>query len=162
MKIPSRRKWQPTPVFLPKKSHGQRSMGGYSPWGCKRVRYDLVIKQQLSRCDVCVLSRFSHVWVCNPMDHSLPGSSVHGLLQARILEWITMPSSRKSSRPRDWTCIFCVSCIAGRFFSAESPGKLPRQLNSKESAYQCRRCGSILESRRSLGVRNSNSLQYSS
>ena len=34
-KIPWRRKWQPTPVFLPGKSHGQRSLAGYSPWGCK-------------------------------------------------------------------------------------------------------------------------------
>ena len=34
-KIPWRRKWQPTPVFLPRKSHGQRSLAGYSPWGCK-------------------------------------------------------------------------------------------------------------------------------
>ena len=34
-KIPWRRKWQPTPVFLPGKSHGQRSLVGYSPWGCK-------------------------------------------------------------------------------------------------------------------------------
>ena len=38
-KIPWRRKWQPTPVFLPGKSHGQRSLVGYSPWGC-RVRYN--------------------------------------------------------------------------------------------------------------------------
>ena len=34
-KIPWRRKWQPTPVFLPEESHGQRSLGGYSPWGRK-------------------------------------------------------------------------------------------------------------------------------
>ena len=34
-KIPWRRKWQPTPVFLPGKSNGQRSLAGYSPWGCK-------------------------------------------------------------------------------------------------------------------------------
>ena len=34
-KIPWRRKWQPTPVFLPRESHGQRSLVGYSPWGCK-------------------------------------------------------------------------------------------------------------------------------
>ena len=39
-KILWRRKWQPTPVFLPGKSHGQRSLGGYSPWGCKKVRHD--------------------------------------------------------------------------------------------------------------------------
>ena len=38
-------KWQPTPVFLPGKSHGQRSLAGYRPWGLKRVRHDLVTKQ---------------------------------------------------------------------------------------------------------------------
>ena len=52
--------------------------------------------------------------LCDPMDGSLPGSSVHGILQARILEWVAMPFSRGSSRPRDWTW---VSCIAGRFFT---------------------------------------------
>ena len=40
---PLRRKWQPTPVFLPGKSHGQRSLVGYSPWGRKRVRHDLAM-----------------------------------------------------------------------------------------------------------------------
>ena len=45
-KIPWRRKWQPTPVFLPGKSHGQRSLVGYSPWGCKRVRHELATRQQ--------------------------------------------------------------------------------------------------------------------
>ena len=44
--IPWRRKWQSTPVFLPGKSHGQKSLVSYSPWGCKRVGYDLVTKQQ--------------------------------------------------------------------------------------------------------------------
>ena len=44
-KIPWSRKWQPTPVFLPGKFHQQRSPVGYSPWSCKRVRYDLVTKQ---------------------------------------------------------------------------------------------------------------------
>ena len=39
------RKWQPTPVFLSRKSHGQRSLAGYSPWGHKRVKHDLVTKQ---------------------------------------------------------------------------------------------------------------------
>ena len=38
-KIPWRRKWQPTPVFLPGESHGQRRLAGYSPWGCKRARH---------------------------------------------------------------------------------------------------------------------------
>ena len=50
----------------------------------------------------------------DPMDYSPPGSSVHGILQARILEWVAMPSSRGSSSPRDQTCI---SCTAGEFFN---------------------------------------------
>ena len=50
----------------------------------------------------------------DPMDYSPPGSSVHGILQARILEWVAMPSSGGSSQPRDWTRI---SCTAGRFFT---------------------------------------------
>ena len=47
--------------------------------------------------------------LCDPMDYT-----VHGILQARILEWVAFPFSRGSSQPRDWTR---VSCIAGRFFT---------------------------------------------
>ena len=43
------------------------------------------------------------VW--DPMDHSPPGSSVHGILQARVLEWVAISFSRGSSRLRDWTCV---------------------------------------------------------
>ena len=50
----------------------------------------------------------------------LPGSSVHGISQAVILEWIAISFSRGSSRARDWACI---SCTAGRFFTTEPPGK---------------------------------------
>ena len=50
----------------------------------------------------------SRLTLCNPMDHSPPGSSVHGILQARILEWVAMPSSRGPSQPRDQTCISCI------------------------------------------------------
>ena len=45
------------------------------------------------------------------MDYSLPGSSVHGIPQERILEWVAMPSSRGSSQPRDRTHVYFVSCI---------------------------------------------------
>ena len=45
-KIPWRRKWQPTLVFWPGKSHEQRSLAGYSPWGCKRARHDSATKHQ--------------------------------------------------------------------------------------------------------------------
>ena len=50
----------------------------------------------------------------NPMDYSLPGSSVHGMFQARVLEWVAISFSRRSSWPRDWTL---VSCIVGRHFT---------------------------------------------
>ena len=60
-------------------------------------------------------SRFSHVQLfVTSLAYSPPGSSVHGILQARILEWVAMPSSRRSSQPRDWTWF---SCIAGRFLT---------------------------------------------
>ena len=51
------------------------------------------------------------------MDCSPPGSSVHGILQARILEWVAISFSRRSSRPKDQSRIFCISCLAGRFFT---------------------------------------------
>ena len=59
---------------------------------------------------------------CDHMDHSLPGSSVHGVLQVRILEWVAISYSRGSSWPRDRTHVSCISCIAGRFLTAESWG----------------------------------------
>ena len=49
--------------------------------------------------------------LCDAMDCSPPGSSVLGIFQARILEWVATPASRGSSRPRDWTCISYVCCI---------------------------------------------------
>ena len=49
--------------------------------------------------------------LCDPIDCSLPDSSVHGILQARILEWVAKPSSRGSTQLRDGNCISCVSCI---------------------------------------------------
>ena len=49
--------------------------------------------------------------LCDPMDYSPPGSSVHGISQARMLEWVAISSSRGSFRTRDWTCVSCVSCI---------------------------------------------------
>ena len=59
--------------------------------------------------------------VSNPMDYSSTGSSVHGILQARILEWVAVSFSRVSSRPRNITQ---VSCIAGRFFTVGAPRAL--------------------------------------
>ena len=72
---------------------------------------------------LCCLVTQSCLIIYNPKDCSLLGSSVHGLLHARILEWVAISSSRESSQPRDWTCISCGSCIAGGFFTTEPPGK---------------------------------------
>ena len=73
----------------------------------------------LWRRDMCfgnlkVLAIQSCPTLCDPMDCNLPGSCVHGIFQARILEWVAILFSRGSSRPRDRTR---VSCIADRFFT---------------------------------------------
>ena len=49
--------------------------------------------------------------LCNPMDYSLSGFSVHGIFQARILEWVAISSSRGSSEPSDQIHMSCISCI---------------------------------------------------
>ena len=61
-----------------------------------------------------VLVTQSCLTLCDPLDCSLPGSFVHEILQARILEWVAIPFSRGSSQPKDW---IEVSYIAGRFFT---------------------------------------------
>ena len=62
---------------------------------------------------LCLVAQ-SCLTLCDPRDCSLPGSSVHGILQARILDWVAISSSRGSSHPKDCTQ---VSCIAGGFFT---------------------------------------------
>ena len=64
----------------------------------------------------------SHVWLfCDLMDCSFPGSTVYGISQARILEWVAIPFSRGSSWPRDRTA---SPALAGRFYTTEPPGKV--------------------------------------
>ena len=64
------------------------------------------------------------VRLCDHMDCSLPGSSVHGISQAGILEWVAISSSRGFSQPRDQTRISLGFYIGrGRFFTTEPPGK---------------------------------------
>ena len=60
--------------------------------------------------------------LCDPMDHNLPVSSVHGILQAWILEWVAIPSSRGSSGSKVRVHVSYVSCIGSRFFTS---GTLP-------------------------------------
>ena len=56
-----------------------------------------------------VLVTQSYLTLCDTMDYSLPGSSVHGILQARILEWVAIPFLRGSSWPRDWTWVSWIA-----------------------------------------------------
>ena len=72
----------------------------------------------------CVLSHFSHVQLFEPMNCSLSGSSLRGILQARILEWVAFSFSKGSSQPRDWTRVSHVSCIVRCVLTtSKSPGK---------------------------------------
>ena len=66
--------------------------------------------------------------LCDPMDCSLPGSSVHGIFQTRILEWVAVPSSKGSFRPRDRICVSAISCLGRRLLFGR-PIELWRRLN---------------------------------
>ena len=86
----------------------------------RSLKYRIILKrsERILLC-TCLKVKVLIARLCltlrDPMDCSPPGSSVRGILQAGILEWVTMPSSRASSQPRDQTP---VSCIVGRFFRA--------------------------------------------
>ena len=66
-----------------------------------KVTYTLVVKTDNNEVKKEMLVAQSCPTLCDPMDCSPPGSSVHGVLQAEILEWVAIPFSRRSSRPRD-------------------------------------------------------------
>ena len=122
-----RRKWQPTPVFLPGKSHGQGSLAGYSPWGHKEPDmterlhlwsvYQQIIKDVRDLCIyvsylcVCIQLTQSCLTLYNPMDCRLPGTSVLGIFQATILEWVATSYTRGSFQPKHWILISCISCV---------------------------------------------------
>ena len=98
------------PTRLP---HPWDSPGKNTGVGCHFLPQCMKVKSESEVTQSCPTLR-------DLMDYSLPGSSVHGISQARIPEWVAIPSSRGSSPPRDQTRI---SCIVGRFFTAEPPGK---------------------------------------
>ena len=104
----------------PGDSAGQGSLACCSPRGCKesgttqRLNNKNILNayEPLKWSEVLVAQ--SCLTLGNPMDFSPPGSSVHEIFQARILEWVAISFSRGSSGPRDWTW---VSCTADRFFT---------------------------------------------
>ena len=73
----------------------------------------LILEMPVCIC-VCAKLLQSSETLCDPTDCSPPGSSVHGILQARILGWVAMPFSRGSFQPRSRTCVFYVSSIGKR------------------------------------------------
>ena len=79
-----------------------------------------LIIQGRSEMGVKVVAAQSCLTLCDPMDCSPPGSSVFGILQARMLEWVAIPFFWGSSRPKDWTW---VSYIAGGFLTIWATGE---------------------------------------
>ena len=109
-KIPWRRKWQPTPVFLPGKFHRQRTLTIYSPWSHKESG----MTWQLNNNKIAIYPKRTDTWprewsaqscpnLCDPTLCSPLGSSVLGILQARILDWKAISFSRGSFWCRDQT-----------------------------------------------------------
>ena len=91
--------------------------------------------------DVCACSvAQSCPTLCDPMDRSPPGSPVHGIFQARRLEWVAISYSRGSSRPRDQTHVSCISCF-DIFFTQGALGKCVTKLQeSQEFSLEWRHC----------------------
>ena len=99
---------------------GSTAMHGHSSWS-DTLRHG---NSNLNCASVNVLVSQWCPTLCNPMDCSPPGSSVHRVLQARILEWVAFPFSRGSSKPRGRTQ---VSCTAGRFITTSTTWEAPYQ-----------------------------------
>jgi len=105
--------------FIRSFASGWTAAGQLPEWPLPAVNWFLFARTTLERwlcsCSVAQLCPT----LGDPRDCSPPASSLHGIFQARTLEWVAISFSRGSSPPRDWTC---VSCLAGRFFTTEPPG----------------------------------------
>ena len=92
-------KRQPTRIPCPWDSPGKNTGGG-----CHFLLQCMKVKSESEVAQLCPT-------LSNPMDCSLPGSSVHGIFQARVLEWVAITFSRESSQPRDRTWVSCIAEI---------------------------------------------------
>ena len=104
----------------------QPCLRDWRKWKKKKLRFYFLWTELARQWGTpCVFSHFSHVQLF--VEHNPPGSSVHGILQARILEWVARPFFRGSSWPRDRTLgLLHISCTEGRFFTLEPPEVLPK------------------------------------
>ena len=106
---------------------------------CKYERETFSLKTQNLKSTIVAVELLSCLTLCDPMDYSLPGFSLLGIFQARILEWVAISFSKGFSWPRDGSR---VSCIAGRFFTiwakkSTIPPFKNKQTNSKPEFVKC-------------------------
>ena len=137
--FPLERAWQPTPVFLPGESHGQRSLAGYSPWSRKEpntIEATLHTHTDYSKAAVSLVfpcyakSLQSCLTLCDPVDGSPPVSPVPGILQARTLEWsaISFSNARKLKvKVKSLSCIRLVATPWTAAYQAPPSGGFSRQ-----------------------------------
>ena len=85
------------------------------------------IHQERKYTIILSMGKWKYPTLCDPMD-----CIVHGILQARIWEWVAFPFSRVSSQPRDWSQ---VSCIAGRFFASWATKEAQESWSGSQSFY---------------------------
>ena len=124
---------------IPGDREGQKNPTVLQSLVLQRVRHDLATEQQCHNKENDIKRNKTQNKNC-----SLSGSSVHGISQARLLEWVATSFSRGSSLPRDQTH---VSCLAGKFFTTEPLGnpKLVgyRSLKNKETSFYTNRCDTV-------------------
>ena len=87
-----------------------QSMGSHGVTRSQHNWANFTCTFKLMRQELACVCGQSYLIVCDPVDYSPPGSSVHGIFQARILEQVVISSSRRSSKPKDTTHLSCVSC----------------------------------------------------
>ena len=96
---------------------------GLESMGSQRARHDDWMTFTFTLCLLCICAKLlqSCLTLCDLMDYSPPGFSAHCILQARLGEWVAMPSSRGSSWPRDWTWVSLMSPVLASGFSKCQP-----------------------------------------
>ena len=96
---------------------GAQGLGSFTIVNSKRIQ-SRGVNGHIVRCAYALVAWLCPT-LCNPKDYSPLDSSLHGILQARILEWVAISFSKGSSQPRDQTCISC----SAEFFTTDPPGK---------------------------------------
>ena len=109
-------------------STSQKPNKGISISGFSKNKFEFFLQNVvINKKHLCCAQLYPTL--CDPMDCSLPGSSVQEILQARILEWVAMPSSRGSSQLREWTQVSCSPSLQADSLPTELFGKPPQKCN---------------------------------